>query len=357
MLASFTDLNEQSNSNMKFSSIKLEKISLAVLINQICPMNFLFLASFIKQFSSSLTYLSLDFNQIKTPEYQFNGLILQQQLLEPIDVKRFLSTFQTQFWFDHHWTFGIHGTYLYTLPFHFDQLNDVSGFDQIKSSNSKIFNSLQTWSHIKSIVFSKSFKFKSNLIEQLKLKMPNLTSTTLAFQRMDDLCKNVDETNQTDISLNSVTTIYSVGEYLQSMKHLLIHIFPNTRNLILFYSSESVAYSSLQEYDEYFRIEWMTTDYIYSSKIEYIEIKFKSKDADCDYLHRLVKYLLKELLKMFRNIQSFIFYFYHHLRFPFRSLVSELDKTVPLLNMDELAEIYQIKHIQHYLQFIRKKND
>jgi hypothetical protein len=98
----------------------------------------------------------------------------------------------------------------------------------------------------------------------------------------------------------------------------------------------------------------MTTDSIYSSKIEHIEIEITSQDADCDYLHEVVKCLVKELLKMFSNIQSFLFHFYDCLRFPSRSLVSELNKTVQLFNMDEFAEIYQIKHIQHYLQFIRK---
>jgi hypothetical protein len=310
----------------------------------------------------------LDFSQIKTRELQFDGFILQQQLLESMielksfhlymqvertysfDVEYFLSTFQTQFWFDHHWIFGMHGKYLYTLPFHFDKLKDFIDFNRIKSSNSKIFNSLQTWSHVKSIDFPYSFRFKSNVIEQIKLKMPNLTSATLTFQRMHNFPKNIDKTN---ISLDSVITIHSVGEYLQAGKHLLIRTFPNVRNLILSYSSDSVA----NAYDEYFGAKWTTTDSIYSSKIEHVEIEIKSENADCDYLHKVIKCLVKELLKMFINIQSFLFHFYDRLRAPSRCLVSELNKTVPLLNMDEFAEIYQIKHIQHYLQFIRKQND
>jgi hypothetical protein len=175
--------------------------------------------------------------------------------------------------------------------------------------------------------------------------MPNLTSTTLTFYQMHNLCSNVDETNQTNISLGSVTTIHIVGEYLQAGKHWLIHIFPNAKNLILSYNAESVANS----YDEYF-----CTDSIYSSKIEHVEIEITSQDADCDHLHEVVKCLVKELLKMFRNIQSFLFHFYDRLRSPSRSLVYELNQTVQLFNIDEFDEIYQIKHIQHYLQFIKK---
>jgi hypothetical protein len=371
LLLDLFHLNERTNSNMKFSSIKLEKISLVVQLGTITQTSFQFLTSFIKQFSLSLIYLSLDFNQIKTREFQFDGFILQQYLLESMIqlksfhlymqverkssfyVKRFFSTFQTQFWLDHHWIFGMHETYLYTLPFHFDQLNDFSDFDQIKSSNPKILNSLQTWSHVKSIKFSHFFEFKSNVIEQIKFKMPNSTSISLTFQRMHTFFPNIDETNQTAISLDSVTTIHSVGEYLQAGKHLLIRLFQNMRNLILSYSSESVANS----YDDYFRAKWMTIDSSYSSKIEHVQIEIKSQDADCDYLHKVVKCLIEELLNMFINIQSFLFHFYERLRCPSRCLVSELNKTIQLFNMNEFAEIYQIKHIQHYLQFIRKQND
>ncbi len=83
----------------------------------------------------------MNLNKISTNAFQFDGFTLQQQFLEsmiqlksfhlytqlekePRDIERLLSTFQTQFWFNHHWTFGMHGTYLYTLPFHFDKLKD-----------------------------------------------------------------------------------------------------------------------------------------------------------------------------------------------------------------------------------------
>jgi len=109
------------------SSIKLRKFSLTLLSDGIDQQNFHFLTLLIKQFSSSLTYLSLDFHKIKARGLKFDGLMLQQQLLEPMihlksfhlyiqlaeklmNVEHFLSTFETQFWFDHQWTLGMHET-------------------------------------------------------------------------------------------------------------------------------------------------------------------------------------------------------------------------------------------------------
>jgi hypothetical protein len=279
---------------------------------------------------------------------------------EPRDIERFLSTFQTQFWFDHHWTFGMHRTYLYTLPFHFDKLKDFIDFDRIKSSNSKIFNSLQTWSHVKSIELSDSFKVRSNIIEQLKLKMPNLTTTTVSSELMYNIYTNEGEINQTVIPLNSITTVHCEGQYVQAIKHWLIHIFPNVRHLMLSYSSEPVAPSSdktgfLQKFEEYFRDKWKTTDSIYLSRIQCVEIKLTLKDMD--FIDQHVIRLAKELLEMFINLQSFIFHFYDMPRFPSIVPFTDLNKTIQLLNMEKFTEIYQIKHIHNYLQFIKKETD
>jgi hypothetical protein len=67
-------------------------------------------------------------------EFPFNNIELQQLLESMIELKQFhlyaklnknqidvdeiLSRFKQQFWFDHHWFFGMHGEYFYTLPFH-----------------------------------------------------------------------------------------------------------------------------------------------------------------------------------------------------------------------------------------------
>jgi len=80
--------------------------------------------------------------------------------------------------------------------------------------------------------------------------MANLTSIN-TFRLIHNLYKSIDATNPTDMRLDSVTKIHCMGEYFQGMKHLLIHIFLNIRNWILSPSSESIVYSSLEEYDEH----------------------------------------------------------------------------------------------------------
>jgi len=96
-------------------------------------------------------------------------------------------------------------------------------------------------------------------------------------------------------------------------------------------------------------------DSIYLSRIEYVEIKITLKDINCIDQH--VIRLIQELLEMFINLQSFIFHFSYMPRFPSIVPFIDLNKTIQLLNMEEFAEIYQIKHIHNYLQFIKKETD
>jgi hypothetical protein len=137
---------------------------------------FLSLINLIKQFSSTLIYLSIDLsreNIVKDSRFQLNGIKLQQQLLESMtqlktfhfytrlyedlfNLKYLLPTFENQFWFDHNWSIGIHGKYLYTLPFHFDKLYDFIDFDHINLNNLGILNFPCTWYRVKSIDLSKS---------------------------------------------------------------------------------------------------------------------------------------------------------------------------------------------------------
>jgi hypothetical protein len=121
---------------------------------------------------------------------------------------------------------------------------------------------------------------------------------------------------------------------------------------MLSYSSKASASSSLQRYDDYFREKWMTKDSIYSSKVQYVEIKIMLEDMDGIDQH--IIHLIKELIEMFIKRQSFMFHFYENSRFPSIVPFIDLNKTIQFLNMEEFAEIYQIKHIHNYLQFIKR---
>jgi UDP-galactopyranose mutase len=96
---------------------------------------------------------------------------------EQNNIEYLLSIFETQFWINHHWSIKMHKNYLYTLPFHFDQLKDFYHIYKSKSLNS--------WSHLKSI------DFNSNLLKHL-LYLP--------FTDLDELVQllNMDKiSNQT----------------------------------------------------------------------------------------------------------------------------------------------------------------
>ncbi|CAF1425500.1 unnamed protein product [Rotaria sordida] len=113
----------------------------------------------IKQFSSSLTCLSINLVDLKiktTNEIPFNNIKLQQLLESMKELEQFhlctklpdssvstknniLSKFNDEFWLNHNWSFGIHDEYLYTLPFKFDCLPGLfEGFDFVKSNNNDI---------------------------------------------------------------------------------------------------------------------------------------------------------------------------------------------------------------------------
>jgi hypothetical protein len=353
-----------SDRKVDLSKIKLKQIFFTLENGEIKERSFLVLTNFLKQFSSSLICLSLNLNQIGTNEqFQFNGITLQQQLLnsmvqlktfhlyaqfdqEPVDVEHLLSTFENRFWLSRQWSIGIYGKYLYTLPFHFDKLEDFIDFDHIKSK-------ISTWSRVTSMNLSKYADLNSNFTKQLKVKMPNLRSITFNFEPMNDLY-----TNAIDTTLDSVTTVHCEGEYLQNIKQWLINILPNVKHLVLSYSPQPTASSSkrtvfIQKLDAYFRGERMTRDYIYFSHIQSVEIKLELKDLDDLYKH--VLRLIRELLEMCKNLQYFIFQFYSIDRYSRSEPFTYLTKMIQLLNMDKISKKYQIKHIQNYFQFIKKE--
>ena len=346
----FNDLEEQFNSTKKFSSIKLEKLSLRVdlggyLDDELFPVLILFL----KEFSSSLNYLSLDFHRLDTDEGVFDGRTLEQQFLTFMtqlksfhlygrftkDVhctESFLSTFESEFWFDHHWTFGIYRNYYFTLPFHFDHLEDFDGLECIRSTNSIILNSLHTWSRVKSIHFHSSSQFQSNSIEQMKLKMPNVTSTNFHFISKAEI-------NSTDFSLDNITSIDGRAENFHGKEQILFRIFPNLKSLRLSYHFPSFKYSSLP---------LTTKDQICWSKVQNVMIETSSEGADSNRLREAVQILLERFLEMFPNVESYIFHF------PSQYSPPNLNKIFQLLNQDQFIKIFQVKHIHCYFQLIRK---
>jgi hypothetical protein len=322
---------------------------------------FLSLTNLIKRFSSSLIYLSIDLSRLEITHsygYRFDGNTLQQQLLESmtqlktfhfyarldlerfINVNNFLSTFENQFWFDHHWSIGIHGQYFYTLPFHFDKLNDFIDFDHIKSNNLMILQSPCTWYRVISIEFCESFELNSNLIEQLKLKMPNLRTIILHSMRIIN--------NRINLTLDSVTTVNFTGNHMKNIPDIL----PNLKELIL--SEQNQFIPIVNERIERLKIinvhssdKSIGINDIYFPNVKYIEIRHDHYRS----------YDILKILKNFKNLKMLMFYFRWYGYDSENTEGPDLSHIFGELNLIEILENYQIKHVYDCCQFIKKQND
>jgi hypothetical protein len=109
----------------------------------------------------------------------------------------------------------------------------------------------------------------------------------------------------------------------------------------------------LQKIHAYFRDDPITTDYVYFPNIQNVEIKLLLKDVDD--LYNYVLRLVKEILEIFKNLKSFTFHFYQIDNYSVNQPFTDLNKLITLLNMDKISTNYQIKHIYHHLQFVKKE--
>jgi hypothetical protein len=113
-----------------------------------------------------------------------------------------------------------------------------------------------------------------------------------------------------DMTLDSTTTIQIPWTCFMGIKHWLLHLFPNTKHLILSYDVGLVKPSSdfsesMKRFDQYFRGKQTTTDRIISSEIEITITDINN------FLHERVGKIVETLLKTFENLQIIRLYFYH----------------------------------------------
>jgi hypothetical protein len=80
-----------------------------------------------------------------------------------------LSQFKDQYWFNHNPSFGMHGDYVYTLPFHFDNLYDCfQDFNEIKLNNCEILKrNSRIWYNVKSIQLPTESNYNRNFVKEL----------------------------------------------------------------------------------------------------------------------------------------------------------------------------------------------
>lgn len=247
------NVDDPTNKGYDFSDIKLKKFSFTFekdeKINTNNGTNIDSLLNLIKQFSLSLKYLSLNLKQANLSVY-FDSDFLREYLLNamieltsfhfyvklaktPILIQNILSTFKNKFWFDHGWSVGTHEQFIYTLPFHYDELDDFIDFDHIESSNLAVLNAPSTWYRVRSINFSEFTTYTYDKIHEFKIKTPNLTSVA-STSFSNRLCYgNKMKFNKTNRTSKSVTTIHLKRTFDQNCLQHLLTIFPNVTYLII----------------------------------------------------------------------------------------------------------------------------
>ncbi|CAF3621937.1 unnamed protein product [Adineta steineri] len=159
------------------------------------------------------------------------------------DSRNILSRFQDQYWFDHKWTFGMHGKYLYTLPFHFEYLRDFScDFNDIESSNSQVLlTNPRIWYTVKYIDLYYRSTYDINFLKELKLKMPKLIfikhrpvfEINKNGKEIEDLYIDTNEKMKSHVTLDNITTIQFDRGSVENRKTWLTNALPNINHLLL----------------------------------------------------------------------------------------------------------------------------
>jgi hypothetical protein len=195
-------------------------------------------------------------------------------------------------------------------------------------------HSPNTWYRVTSIEFSESCKLNSNLIEQLKLKMPKLRTITLHSMHIIN-----DEIN---LTLDSVTTVYFTGNRMENISAII----PNFKELIL--SDQDQFIPIVNERIERLKIinvkssdKSIGISDVYFPNVNYIEIK-----------HNYCRsYDIFKILNNFKNLKTLMFYFRWY---GYESENSDLSHIFGELNLTEILENYQMKLAYNCCQFIRK---
>jgi hypothetical protein len=245
--------------------------------------------------------------------------------------------------------------YLYTLPFHFDELYDFIDFDHIESSNSKILNFSSIWYHVKSIDLSKSYGLNLNLIKQLKFKMPNLIKielSSIADQCFDTIQDSYIIDDEINITLDSVTTVYCRDDYMEDIKEWLTYILPNFKTLI--FSYKSVFVPIMNEKIERLKINdatsidgWIKTIDIYFPNLKHIEIELLGFYMPHNLLKILKNFKTLKTLMIVCRESGYGYNFDHPERLDICDRFNKLD-------LIEILEKYQIKRSCYCYQFIKK---
>ncbi|CAF3875214.1 unnamed protein product [Rotaria sp. Silwood1] len=324
-------------------------------------------------------------------DFLFNGIQLENQYLKSMiklknfyfygykyfkeDIHHVLSTFKTQFWLDHNWNIGLHQsgrTYIYSLPFQFNELNNFSNFNQVLSNNEQILHdNRRLWSNITSLELVVKNQINLNLFQSIKINMPKLSSIKLIegprnFYIIDeDSYVFKDETHDIDLTLNSVTTVHLEHTFMDKFKTCLIYVLPNLKHLILIDTKlpsrrsklHAIFYKRIKrlEVGQYFlQIEkFAKQDYIYFSNLQDLRLTygFTLNEEELGARPQMI-------MKILTNVQSLRFLSIYAIPCSGCSRCTPDDIFQPILtglDRKQIGIYYEIKRTGQYLRFVRKE--
>jgi hypothetical protein len=338
----------------------------------------------IKQFSSSLIYLSLDlvdFSVRGINEFSFNSLKLPQLLESMKELKKFnfyiklpsskyyndidLSQFKDQHCFNHNSSFGMHGGYVYTLPFHFDNLYDCfEDFNDIKLNNCEILkNNSRIWYNVKSIQLPVRAGYNRNFVKELKRKMPKLALIKFDGYEVSPKTHTQDSSGNTDVTLDNVTTIQFIRGSIENQKDWIFYSLPNLRHLILSYTALPLIDSELTpilnkkiqrlDIDAHCQAEQLTEiNYVYFSNVQNINFYLNDIDKSPEFYAGIIIKILKNFkslkILMIRIVQKC------HGAGELSFVEINLTKIIEYFDMNEMHKTYQVTYLREYTLFSKK---
>jgi hypothetical protein len=274
-----------------------------------------------------------------------------------------LSQFKDQHWFKQNSSFGMHGDYVYTLPFHFDNLYDCfQDFNEIKLNNCE--NNSRIWYNVKSIQLPVRSGYNRNFVKELKTKVPKLTLIRFDGWGVSHKIYTHDSSENKDVTLDNVTTIQFIRGSIENQKDWIIYSLPNLRHLILSYNTTIPSIDSelapilnknIQrlDIDAHCQVEQLTEiSYAYFSNVQNINFLLNDDRKSPEWYADIIM----KILKNFKNLKILMIRGVHfcHSDGELSFIEKNLTKIIEYFNMNEMHKTYQVKYLREYTLFSKK---
>jgi hypothetical protein len=333
----------------------------------------------IKQFSSSLVCLSLDLVDYSVRginQFLFNSLQLPQLLESMKELKQFhlytkqpsyqykdvvdFSQFKDQYWFKQNPSFGMYGDYIYTLPFHFNNIYDCfQDFNEIKLNNCEILEKdSRIWYNVKSIQMPDKCCYNRNFVKELKRKMPKLTLIRFDSYWVSPKMETDDLSENKDVTLDNVTTIGFTRGNLEKHKDWIIYSLPNLRHLILSHRTAMPSIDSelapilnktIRRLDidaTCEKVEQLPEiSYACFSNVENINFYMDDGEKSSEWYANIII----KILKNFKKLKILMVRIAHLCNVSF--LEHNVPKIIEYLKMNEMDKNYQVEYLNEYTLF------